>query len=157
MGRKSDVAFIAPYRVSTSMYRTILIPTDGSDRANRAVEHAIELAETYDADLHGMYVVDTTRYGDPALSSAELILTELEDRGDIILTEILEEAEPLGIDFTPYICHGSPHEEIIIYADEIDADVIVIGYQGESHPETDLMGSVVQRVLEATDRTVLIA
>jgi len=40
------------------MYDDILIPTDGSDVAETAVDHAIDLAETYDATVHTLYVVD---------------------------------------------------------------------------------------------------
>ena len=137
------------------MYETILVPTDGSGPANRAVEHAIELADHYDAELHAMYVVDTARYGDPALSSAELVLTDLEEEGNEMLEEVVERGQKEGIGVTTVVCHGHPHDEIVAYADDVDADVIVLGYQGESHSETNIMGSVTQRVLQSTDRAVL--
>jgi nucleotide-binding universal stress UspA family protein len=41
------------------MYDQILVPTDGSDGTRGAVDHAIDLAATYDATLHTIYVVDT--------------------------------------------------------------------------------------------------
>ncbi|MFL9709025.1 universal stress protein, partial [Aeromonas veronii] len=41
------------------MYETILVPTDGSEVAETAVNHALDLAETYDATVHTIYVVDT--------------------------------------------------------------------------------------------------
>jgi len=137
------------------MYDTILVPTDGSDPANRAVEHAVDLAGKYGAALHTMYVVDTARYGDPALSSTELVLTELEEEGGELLDRVADRADNEGVEVTTFVCHGKPHEEIRDYADEIDADVIVIGYQGQSHTRTDIMGSVTQRVLQSVDRPVL--
>jgi nucleotide-binding universal stress UspA family protein len=41
------------------MYDQILVPTDGSEGTRGAVEHAIDLATTYDAAFHTIYVVDT--------------------------------------------------------------------------------------------------
>ena len=139
------------------MYDTILVPTDGSDPANRAVEHALELADRYDADVHAMYCVETHRYGEPALSSAELVLDTLEDRGAAMLEEIADRADNAGIDCTWNVCHGRPWEEVREKADELDADLIVIGFQGRSHGRPGKMGSVAERVLRHADRPVLTA
>ena len=139
------------------MYDTILVPTDGSDPANRAVEHALELADRYDADVHAMYCVETHRYGEPALSSAELVLDTLEDRGAAMLEEIADRADNAGIDCTWNVCHGRPWEEVREKADELDADLIVIGYQGQGHTRTDRIGSVAERIVRTADRPVLTA
>ena len=40
------------------MYDDILLPTDGSDAADAAVDNAFSLAERYDAALHVLYVAD---------------------------------------------------------------------------------------------------
>lgn len=138
------------------MYDTILVGTDGSGPANRAVTHALEQAERYDATLYGIFVVDTTRYAEPALSSAELVTDEIGDWGEQQLEEIRERAESLDVEVVTRCCHGDPHQEIINYADDVDADMIVLGYQGQSHSETDHMGSVANRVLQNAGRPVLI-
>ena len=139
------------------MYDTILVPTDGSDPANRAVEHALELADKYDADVHAMYCVETHRYGEPALSSAEIVLDNLEDRGAAMLEKIADRADNAGIDCSWNVCHGSPWEEVRGKAAELDADLIVIGYQGQSHTRTDRIGSVAERIVRTADRPVLTA
>ena len=41
------------------MYERILVPTDGSDTAEAAVDHAVDLAEQYGAEVHALYIVDT--------------------------------------------------------------------------------------------------
>ena len=137
------------------MYETILVPTDGSDAADRAVEHALELATQYEADVHALYCVETNRYGQPALSSSELILGNLEDRGSAMLASIGDRAAELGIDTTQTVCRGRPWEEVRRTATEIDADVIVIGFQGQSHRRTNRIGSVAERILRTPDRAVL--
>ena len=139
------------------MYDTILVPTDGSDPANRAVEHGLELAERFGSSLHTMYVVDTSRYGEPALSSAEIVLHELEEDGNRLVTEVADRADNLAIDVETRVCHGRPHQEIIEYADEINADLIIMGYQGHSHEMKGHMGSVADRVTQSAGRPVLTA
>ncbi len=139
------------------MYDTILIPTDGSDPANRAVEHAMEIADQYDAELHTMYCVETHRYGEPALSSAEIVLDNLEDKGAAMLNELADRAANAGIDCSSTVCHGRPWEKIHETGAAIDADLIVIGFQGESHPRTGKIGSVAERVVRNADRPVLTA
>ncbi|MCL9813930.1 universal stress protein [Natranaeroarchaeum aerophilus] len=137
------------------MYETILVPTDGSDPASRAVEHALELATRYDADVHALYCVETNRYGQPALSSSELVLDNLEDRGSTILAGIEDRAAEIGIETSQTVCRGRPWEEVHRAAAEIDADVIVIGYQGQGHSRTNRIGSVAERILRTPDRPVL--
>lgn len=139
------------------MYDTILVPTDGSDPANRAVEHAFELADRYDAEIHAMYCVETHRYGEPALSSAEIVIDRLEDQGAAMLEDLSDRAENLGIDCTWDVCHGRPWEQLQDAADEIDADLIVIGFQGQSHERPGKIGSTAERVVRQADRPVLTA
>ena len=119
------------------MYDTILVGTDGSSNANQAVVHALEQAERSDAVLHGIFVVDPSRFDETALGTGELTTNAVEEEGQSHLEDIRGQAEDLGVEFVDRCCHGRPHEEIVSYADSIDADVIVIGYQGRLHTETD--------------------
>jgi nucleotide-binding universal stress UspA family protein len=139
------------------MYDSILVATDGSAAANRAVTHALEQAEQHGAQLHAVFVVDTDRYSEPALSSMELQTHAIEDWGNQQLAEIVERAEGLDVDVTKRCCHGKPSVEIINYADEVDADLIVLGYQGQDHTKTDQIGSVTDRVVQNAGRPVLVA
>lgn len=139
------------------MYDRILVATDGSADGNRAVTHALEQAEQHGADLHAMFVVNTDRYSEPALSSVEAETQEVEEWGKQELNEVVERAEALDIEVATRCCHGKPYVEIINYADEIDADLIVLGYHGHSHTETEQIGSVTDRVVQDIGRPVLVA
>ncbi|MFD1563364.1 universal stress protein [Haloarchaeobius amylolyticus] len=139
------------------MYDTILVPTDGSDPANRAAKHALALAEQYDAQVDALYCVETHRYGEPALSSAEIVLNDLEERGQALLDDLADRGDNYGIEVSTCLCHGRPWEEIRARADDVDADLIVIGYQGQSHSRGGKIGSVAERVVRAADRPVLTA
>jgi nucleotide-binding universal stress UspA family protein len=135
------------------MYDQILLPTDGSEQSGKAEQRALALAEQFDAELHALHVIDTRHMSEPALSTMELVTDEAEDRAMELLKDVVQAGEERGLTVTSRCCHGVPHDEILTYADEIDADLIVMGYQGHTHSEK--MGSVVDRVLNATERQVL--
>jgi nucleotide-binding universal stress UspA family protein len=139
------------------MYETIVVPTDGSERGERAVETALELAETYDAALHALFVVDTHRYAEPALSSTELVIDRMGDEGMALLREIEERAREAGVEVETRCCHGNPHEEIVEYAAAVDADVVVVGHHGHGHADGGHVGSVTSRVVRTAGRPVLVA
>jgi nucleotide-binding universal stress UspA family protein len=135
-------------------YDTILVPTDGSEHAEQAVEVALGLAEGGATVVHALFVVDTHLYGEPALSSIELFVDQMDEQGSQLLSEVVGRANERGVDIVREVEHGRPHDVIVAYADEIDADLIVMGYQGERHRRG--MGTVVERVLADTDRHVLV-
>ncbi|WP_248515756.1 universal stress protein [Salinarchaeum laminariae] len=138
------------------MYETILLATDGSGSATRAVTHALELAQQTSAELHALYVVDTERFAEPALSSAELATNEIEAWGQEQLDEVAHRAESLGIDVLTRCSHGRPSDEIVEYGDAIDADMIVVGYQGHSHSDPSHLGRVTDRVVSNAGRPVFV-
>ena len=142
--------------LSIDMYDTILVATDGSGPSNRAVVHALEQAEQAGATLHAVFVVDTDRYSEPALSSMELETQEMEQWGNDELAEVVERGEDLGVEVVTRCCHGKPYQEIIAYADEVDADLVVLGYQGHSHSRTEQIGSTTDRIVQNVGRPVMV-
>ena len=136
------------------MYDTILTAIDGSDAANRAVEHATDLASTFDADLHAIYVVDTKRYGRSALTDDVGVLEDLESRGETLLDDVESRS---AVDVTRAVRRGRPSEEIGGYAEEIDADLVVLGNRGLGAGPGERIGSVAERVVRSVDRPVITA
>lgn len=134
------------------MYDPILLPVDGSPASERAETFAFDLAERYGETVHLLHVVDTRVLSEPALSSIELRTDDAEDTALDMLDGIATRATDRGIDVSTRCCQGTPHEEVVAHADELDADGIVMEDRGQRHQET--MGSVVGRVLEDTDRPV---
>lgn len=132
----------------------ILIPTDGSEHAERAFEHALEMAERADADIHLLHVVDTNRYGEPALSSAELLVTRQEDAGTQMLKHLAGRARERSIPATLGQCHGNPADRILACIESEGVDTVVMGRQGFDHRYS--MGSVAAEVLERSDAEVVL-
>ena len=133
-------------------YETILIPTDGSHSAERGVEHGLGIAGDNGSVVHFVRIIDESRHGTtPALSNYELALEELESEATSELRELAERAEARGIDTETYSHRGRPHEEIVEYAESVDADLIVMGKHGHGGSETPHVGSVADRVLRTAD------
>jgi nucleotide-binding universal stress UspA family protein len=138
------------------MYDNILLPTDGSKGAERGAEHAIDLAQRYDATVHVLYVVDERIHGGtPALSSDEVFLEEIEHRGEDILNEVSADVEREGLHAETRCVRGVPHEAILDYADQNDVDLIVMGKHGLSAHGRPHIGSSTERVVRLSDVPVL--
>lgn len=146
------------------MYDTILIPTDGSDVAESAITHAIELASTYDAALHALYVVDTSAI-DIGLGTEQVDrikagrfdeMPELESRAREATGSVAERGRERGVEVTEAVVGGQPHREIADYADDHDVDVIVLGSAGRGGVSRALLGSVAERTLRTTTVPVLV-
>lgn len=138
------------------MYRNILVPTDGSKGARRGAEHAMDLAEKYDATLHTLFVVDERIYGEtPALSSDELFMESVEQRGQSAMDDLCAEAERRGLRTECQCVRGLPHEAILDYAKEHDVDIIVMGKHGVTAHGRPHIGSSTERVVRLADVPVL--
>jgi len=136
------------------MYDTILVPTDGSEPAGAAVEHAIDLASATGATLHALSVVDSAAYASLDVSS-QSVLDSLEDRAAEATESIAETAADAGVDTVTEVSVGTPHEQITEYADAVGADLIVMGTHGRTGLDRVLLGSVTERVIRGGPCPVL--
>lgn len=135
------------------MYNHVLIPTDGSDAAERAADHGLGVAERYGADVHVIYVVDTTTYGFE--DAPRSIVGLLKQGGQNAVEEIATDARDRNLPVTTDIVRGIPHEEIREYATGVDADVIAMGTRGRTADTGRLLGSTIARVVRRSDVPVL--
>ncbi|MFC6988601.1 universal stress protein [Haloplanus sp. GCM10025708] len=136
------------------MYDDILVPTDGSDCARRAVEEAVRLATAFDAALHTFYVVDTELSG--AEGGGAVVFDELEAEGERIVRDVVERAEDAGVDtIEASVATGVPYRSILDYCEEYDVDLVVMGTHGRTGLERTLVGSVTEKVVRTSDVPVL--
>ena len=142
------------------MYDRLLLPTDMSPGVDRAIDHAIDAATRYDAELHVLYVVDAEAYssypGDEYVHEFEGLEGALENAGRDAVDEIAERATAADLSTVTEIRHGVPHEEIIDYAEEADVGLTVIGSKHQSEEYRRLLGSVAERVARLAERPVTI-
>mgnify|MGYP000020605575 FL=1 len=138
------------------MYDRILLSTDGTVASDRAEAHALDLAATHDAVLHVLYVVDedvvTAYSGDEYVHEAEGPEHGLEEHGEETLSELRRRASDADVDIETTMRHGRPAETIVAYADDHDADLLVLGTKRRPDEYRALLGSVTDRVLRLTTR-----
>lgn len=136
------------------MYNRILVPTDGSETGEAAIQHAIELAAAHDAMLYAIYVVNTASYGGlPMETSWEGVRDVLTDEGNAALDRVEDLAGDLLGETS--IVDGSPASRIVAFADDHDCDLIVMGTHGRSGVDRLLLGSVAERVVRTSAVPVL--
>jgi nucleotide-binding universal stress UspA family protein len=129
------------------MYKHILIATDGSEIANKAIPHAIELAKALGATLSAVTV--TEPYG--AVVPAEAIADyneQSEESAAEILSVVTSAAEAAGIECD--VIHEQnrlPYEGVIEAAEKVGADLIVVGSHGRRGIEGLLIGSQTTKLL----------
>ena len=147
------------------MFRTIVVGTDGSARATRAVEQAADLAATLDATLHvvqaykgveetiatamasGAMVTPSPELGDVAREEAEALGTTVES-----LAAGLRER---GIAVETHVVSGSPAPVILETASAVGADLIVVGNRGMTGAKR-ILGSVPNTLAHHATCAVLI-
>lgn len=135
------------------MYDRILVPTDGSESADRALDHALNIAGQYGAELHVLYVIASS-YTEAGPSHA-VAVDALEEHGATTLDAVGDRARAAGVQFVTEQRHGEPHRQIVEYADEEDIDLVVMGTHGRTGIERYLLGSVTEKVVRTSDVPVL--
>lgn len=132
----------------------ILLATDGSGNTAHAANRAVQRAWDLNATLHVLCVVDRWEQSEAALSSATLSTITAEDAGFAAVEEAAAQAERLGIEVVSKVVHGTPAETILEYADETDADLIVLGEHGDHSHHLGGVGRQVVR--QATRETIVV-
>lgn len=146
----------------------ILIPTDFSELSTHALRYACDLARVYDADLHVLHVVSPANEvslaidGGAAAGTGMPGVVVLESPSDIAARKLRESQAQIaelsgGLPLTPVavVRTGVPWEQIVHYADEVAADLIVIGSHGRGVMKRILLGSTSKAVLEHVSQPVL--
>jgi nucleotide-binding universal stress UspA family protein len=136
------------------MYEEILVPTDGSAATDRAVDHAVSLAEQYGARVHALYVVDTASYS-TLEAGAQIVLESLESEGERAVEAVAARCGDADVPVETHVQSGTPHRVIVDVASDIDADLIVMATHGRRGVERYLLGSVTERVLRTSGVPVL--
>lgn len=131
------------------MITTILVPTDGSETARKAVEYSAGLAKQTQAKVILISVIDKSALVAqtiPAEASlthlAQPIEEYLEKAAAVYLDEARKICKKKGIQAAKVVRKGHPVEEIMGEAEKSGADLIVIGSHGKSAITSAVLGSV---------------
>ena len=137
----------------------ILVAVDFSKTSNKAYGYARELARNIGAEIHVVHVLDT-HYLTCALhiiiEHRDEMVERWKERCQEKLNMYYRKREENGFTVQLHMREGRPHEEILKAAEELGADLIVIGSHGWSGLERCIFGSIARKVLKISDIPVLI-
>ncbi|MFC7068569.1 universal stress protein [Halobaculum lipolyticum] len=138
------------------MYDDLLVPTDGSDRTDAAVDHAVALARAFDATIHVLSVVDTrNRFESPSAGVAAEAWVDAERERAEEAVERVAAAVPDDVDVERVVRDGTPTSEIAAYVEAEPVDAIVMATHGRSGLDRYLMGSVTEKIVRSSSVPVL--
>lgn len=130
-------------------YEDVLLPTDGSEGAEVAIEWGVALADVYDMAVHSVYSVDIGRF--ESLEAVGDIYDALEESGRNALETVRSRARADDLTVTGHIASGPAARAILSYSEEHDVDMIVMGTHGRTGVERYLIGSVTETVVRNAD------
>ena len=134
------------------MYERILVPLDESEESERVLDHALDLADAADAEVHLLSVVDQKVL--PRDVAEDILFDSL----DAVATETVDEgvaaADERGVEADGEVVHGKPAKEILAAAE--GADLVVMGTHGRRGVDRILLGSVSARVVRKSPVAVLL-
>ncbi len=144
-------------------YSRILVATDESECAKKALEHARNIAEINNASValvHVMEVAAQTNYvSDPLLGQQPIVVpdtTEVQmEHAKSLLAEIAEQFSGVREVYT-FSRVGIPRQEILDVAAEWNADLIIMGTHGRTGFDHFLSGSVSESVVRRSQCPVLV-
>lgn len=131
--------------------KTILVPVDFSDCSESALERARALAVEFNASLHLLHVVtepfhETWIYFAPGIELADM-LKEYQDKSRSSLESLATTSEISSGRVVVATEYGNPSDEILRYAGDHHADLIVCGTHGRRGWNRFMLGSVAERVV----------
>jgi nucleotide-binding universal stress UspA family protein len=139
-----------------ALFRHVLVATDFSECAARALELGVRMADAFGAELTIVHAWDVPAYvySNPSFVEQDVV-TPIVDAA----TDALNEAVAIARSSVPaaaaMLRQGSAWREILAAREEIDADVIVIGTHGRTGLARTFLGSVAEHVVRCSPVPVL--
>ena len=131
------------------MISKILVPSDGSKTAQKAVGYAVDLAKQLKASIIALSVIDkrsliaqTVPASDTARHTIEPIEDYLREAAEKYTEEIKKLCDKSGVASEISLKTGHPVEEIVKEAKRSKANLIVMGSHGRSALSATVLGSV---------------
>jgi manganese transport protein len=139
--------------IGAPRYRRILVPLDHSTLDRLAISHAAGLAAQHNARLYLLHVeegVTSQVYGQEA-ETAEV------EAGRVYLDRLVDSLAEMKIQVETAIRHGSrPRREIVNYAREIEADLLVMGAHGHGTLKDLVFGNTINPVRHELNIPILV-
>jgi nucleotide-binding universal stress UspA family protein len=145
------------------MFKHILIPTDGSELAGKAIDGGVRLAKALGAKItayHAIEGLEVQGVGDEAFIATSAIgafETRLRERGERQLVGLRQAAEAAGVVCETLVTHPeTPEAGIIAAATDRKCDAIVMASHGRGDLAALLQGSTTHKVLAQSTIPVVV-
>ncbi|MRX10758.1 universal stress protein [Pseudoduganella sp. FT25W] len=143
------------------MFKTILLPTDGSDLSDKATATAMEFARLHQSRIIALTVIQPMLL--PAMGDGGAVLeagqyeTQMQDAARDHINKVAAAASAAGIPFEGFIAmSASASDEIVEAAKKHGCDLIMMASHGRTGLSKLLLGSETQSVLSHTSLPVLV-
>jgi nucleotide-binding universal stress UspA family protein len=136
-------------------YRKILHGLDGSEGSFKALEHAVELAKRFGAELHTISVEEVPHY--PG-TMGEVVESKQAANGRYgqAVQHARQMAQEQGVALQSHVFVGHEVKTIVEFIKEQGFDLLVIGFMGHSALYDRVMGSTCQGLVRLTPCAVLV-
>jgi len=141
------------------MYKKILLPTDGSEYANKAAEHALWIAKASGAEIIALSVTDTSSLIGLPLDDVIVRIKEmLQEEATKSLENVAEvmQKDDKELKITLKTEEGSPADVVLKTIKEEGIDLVVVGTSGKHGLDRFLLGSVAENVVRSAICPVLV-
>lgn len=143
------------------MFKTILLPTDGSQLSEKATATAIQFAQLNRAKIVAISVVQPfplSSFGDGGVMfDASVYEQQMQDAAQHNVDKVGAAAQAAGVPFEAVVALSvSPYDEIVAAATEYNCDIIVMASHGRKGLNKLFIGSETQKVLAHTSLPVLV-
>ena len=136
-------------------FKNVLVPTDGSEYTETAIEAAVEFAKKINGKITALYVLDQTMIANMPMDTAvRNVYDSLAAEGKEAVDSVRVKAEAAGVPVDISVKEGSPVK--VILDESSKYDLIIMGTLGRTGMSKLLMGSVAERVVRASSCPVLV-
>ncbi len=144
-----------PCKECTGVYRSLLVPYDGSESSKKALHRACELSKVTEGEITVLYVIP--RYEEMMdFFKTESITKSLYQEAEKIAEGAKQIASSHGISIKAVVQEGYAEDKIIAIANTLKDDVIVMGTRGWRGVDKAIMGSTTERVINRASCPILI-
>ncbi len=132
----------------------ILIAYDGSEASKKALDYAIKNARCFEEEIVILSVVPTEL---KMVAFEDILIPKtFKQRTQDLVNEAVEYVKKEGVNALGVTREGDVADEILKLCEELDCDLIVIGRKGLGKIERFLIGSITEKVVRHTSKSVLI-
>lgn len=143
------------------IFTKIMVATDGSDAAKKAVDSAVRLAQLNKAKLYTVHVVapgeaKITQHDPRDAEWTKHMKEHLMAQGREATHYVETAGKIVNVEVEPVVLEGNPADEIVNFAEKNDVELIVMGTLGKSGVQRFLLGSVAENVVRHSKVPVLV-